>query len=412
MELKRVVVTGMGVVTSLGLTLDAFWSRLLRGKSGISAISQFDVTEFTSQIAGELQDFNPTDHLSRKESRHMDRFSQFAMLSAASAIENSRLDLDAIDRDRFGVIWGSGIGGMMSFEKECGVLHSRGPKRVSPFLIPMLIPDIAPGHISIKYRFRGVNYATVSACASSAHAIGDAFNHIRHGRATGVLAGGSEAPITPLGLAGFCSLKALSTRNDDPAHASRPFDLHRDGFVMGEGSGSLILEELEHAKARGAHIYGEIVGVGYTADAHHITQPVPGGEGAARAMRLAVEDAGIEPSEIGYVNAHGTSTPFNDKTETAAIKTTFGDHAENLAISSTKSMTGHLLGASGAVESIATLLSLENGILHPTANLTIPDPECDLFYCPDGPVERPVTYAVSNSFGFGGHNVSLVYKKA
>lgn len=409
--MKRVVVTGMGLVSPIGQSLDTFWQNLLASQSGIKRISSFDCEKFESQIAGEMQDFDPAEFISRKEVRRMDRFTHFAMAAAKLAVQDSQIDFEKVDKERFGVLWGSGIGGMQVFEDQCRVLFERGPDRVSPFMIPMLIPDIAPGHISILYGLKGINYATVSACASAAHAIGDSLNHIRHGRADGVISGGSEAPITQMGISAFCALKALSTRNDDPEHASRPFDLKRDGFVMGEGGGTLILEELEHAKARGAKIYAEILGAGYSADAYHITQPVPGGEGAQRAMKLALQDAGIEPTDVDYINAHGTSTEFNDKTETTAIKNVLGDHAYKIAVNSTKSMTGHLLGASAAVEAIATILQMQNSTLHPTANLQEPDPECDLFYVPDEPQKRDINIALSNSFGFGGHNVTLVFKR-
>ena len=409
--MKRVVVTGMGLVSPIGQSLDTFWQNLLASQSGIKRISNFDTEKFESQIAGEIQDFDPAEFISRKEIRRMDRFTHFAMAATQMAVQDSQIDFEKVQKERFGVLWGSGIGGMQVFEDQCRVLFERGPDRVSPFMIPMLIPDIAPGHISILYGLKGINYATVSACASAAHAIGDSLNHIRHGRADGVVSGGSEAPITQMGISAFCALKALSTRNDDPEHASRPFDHKRDGFVMGEGSGTLILEELEHAKARGAKIYAEIIGAGYSADAYHITQPVPGGEGAQRAMALALQDAGIEPTDVDYINAHGTSTEFNDKTETTAIKNVLGDHAYKIAVNSTKSMTGHLLGASAAVEAIATILQMQHSTLHPTANLQEPDPECDLFYVPNEPQKRDIRIALSNSFGFGGHNVSLVFKR-
>ncbi|MBD3376150.1 beta-ketoacyl-ACP synthase II [candidate division KSB1 bacterium] len=409
--MKRVVVTGMGLVSPIGQSLDTFWQNLLASKSGITRISRFDTENFESKIAGEIQDFDPSEFISRKEIRRMDRFTHFAMAATQLAVQDSQIDFEQVEKERFGVLWGSGIGGMQVFEDQCRVLFDRGPDRVSPFMIPMLIPDIAPGHISILYGLKGINYATVSACASAAHAIGDSLNHIRHGRADGVVSGGSEAPITQMGISAFCALKALSTRNDDPEHASRPFDLKRDGFVMGEGGGTLILEELEHAKARGAKIYAELIGAGYSADAYHITQPVPGGEGAQRAMTLALQDAGIEPTDVDYINAHGTSTEFNDKTETTAIKHVLGDHAYNIAVNSTKSMTGHLLGASAAVEAIATILQIQNSTLHPTANLQEPDPECDLFYVPNEPQKRDIRIALSNSFGFGGHNVTLVFKR-
>jgi len=411
MDLKRVVVTGMGLVSPLGDTIDTYWNNLINGRNGVSNITLFDASNYKTKIAAEVKDFVPENYIEKKEARRMDRFTQFAMVAAIKAIEDSAIDLETTDRERFGVIASSGIGGMTTYEEECRTLIERGPKWVSPFFIPMLISDIAPGHISIRFGLKGVNYATVSACASSSHAIGEAFNHIRYGKANAVLAGGSEAPINRMGIAGFNALKAISVRNDEPEKASRPFELNRDGFVMGEGGGILLLEELEHARARKAKIYGELVGVGFTADAFHITQPVPGGEGAARAMKLAMQEAGIKPEQVEYINAHGTSTPYNDKTETEAIKSVFGEHAYKLDISSTKSMIGHLLGASGALEAIATLLCIKNSIIHPTTNYETPDPDCDLNYVPNKPKNKNVNYALSNSFGFGGHNVTLAFKK-
>ncbi|HPG38293.1 MAG TPA: beta-ketoacyl-ACP synthase II [bacterium] len=409
--MKRVVVTGMGLVSPLGDTIDTYWNNLINGRNGISNITLFDTSDYKTKIAAEIKDFNPENFIDKKEARRMDRFTQFAMVAAIKAIEDSAIDLEATDRERFGVIVSSGIGGMITYEEECRTMLERGPKWISPFFIPMLISDIAPGHISIRFGLKGVNYATISACASSSHAIGEAFNHIRYGKANAVLAGGSEAPINRMGIAGFNALKALSTRNDEPEKSSRPFELNRDGFVMGEGGGILLLEELEHARARKAKIYGEIVGIGFTADAFHITQPVPGGEGAARSMKLAMQDAGIKPEQVEYINAHGTSTPYNDKTETEAIKSVFGEYARKLDISSTKSMIGHLLGASGALEAIATLLCIKNSIIHPTTNYETPDPDCDLNYVPNKAKNRNVNYALSNSFGFGGHNVTLAFKK-
>jgi 3-oxoacyl-[acyl-carrier-protein] synthase II len=411
MQPKRVVVTGMGLVSPLGHTLEDYWANLLAGKSGISDITLFDATRHDTKIAGEIKDLDIGQFIDRKEARRMDRFTQFAMIAAQKTVADSAVDFVKEDRTQFGVIVGSGIGGMQTFERECAVLNEKGPGRISPFLIPMLIPDIAAGQISIQYDLKGVNYATVSACASAAHAIGAAWNHIRFGDAIGIIAGGSEAPITPIGTAAFNSLRALSTRNEDPLHASRPFDLNRDGFVMGEGSGLLMLEELEHAQQRGAKIYAEIVGAGFTGDAYHITAPDATGDGARRAMQIAMRQAGVTPQQVDYINAHGTSTPLNDKTETLAIKQAFGDHAYQLAISSTKSMVGHLLGASGAAEAIATILSIRNEKIHPTINYETPDPDCDLNYTPNKPVERKIRLALSNSFGFGGHNVTLAIKK-
>jgi 3-oxoacyl-[acyl-carrier-protein] synthase II len=411
MELKRVVITGMGVVTPLGHTLEEYWRNLLAGKNGISNITLFDVSAYDTRFAGEIKNFDPTEYIDKKESRRMDRFTHFAVIAAQKAVADSGINFDTEDREQFGVIVSSGIGGMNIYEKECQVLLERGPSRVSPFLIPMLIADIAPGYISIHHNLKGPNYATTSACASAAHGIGDAFNHIRLGHAIGFLAGGSEAPITQMGLSGFSAMKALSARNDAPEKASRPFDVERDGFVMGEGGAVLMLEELEHARARGARIYAELVGTGFTADAYHITAPVPGGDGAVRAMRQAMKEAHISPNEVDYINAHGTSTQHNDKTETEAIKRTFGEHAYKLAVSSTKSMVGHLLGASGAVEAVATIMSLVHDEIHPTINYEYPDPECDLCYVPNRPMKRQVNAALSNSFGFGGHNVSLAFRK-
>ncbi len=409
MEAKRVVVTGMGVITSLGHTLEDYWQNLLAGKNGIGKITLFDTTLYDTKFAGEITDFDPTQYIDRKEARRMDRFTHFAVIAAQRAVQDSGIDFDLVDRDQFGVIVSCGIGGMNIYEKECQVLLERGPSRVSPFLIPMLIADIAPGYISIQHNLRGPNYATTSACASAAHAIGEAFNHIRYGRSIGFLAGGCEAPICKMGVAGFSAMKALSTRNEEPEKASRPFELNRDGFVMGEGGAVLLLEELEHAKARNAKVYAEITGVGYTADAYHITAPVPGGDGAVRAMQQAMKDANIEPNAVDYINAHGTSTPHNDKTETEAIKKTFGEHAYKLAVSSTKSMIGHLLGASGAAEAVASILSIIHNEIHPTINYEEPDPDCDLYYVPNKPIKRKVDVVLSNSFGFGGHNVTLAF---
>jgi 3-oxoacyl-[acyl-carrier-protein] synthase II len=408
---KRVVVTGMGVVTPLGLSLNEYWNNLLAGANGISNITLFDTSEFVTKFAGEIKNIDIDNYIDKKEARRMDRFTHFAVIAAKFAVDDSGIDFAQEDCDQIGVIASSGIGGMEIFEKECRTLIEKGPRRVSPFLIPMLISDIAPGHISIMYGLKGFNYATTSACASSAHAIGDAYYHIRHGRQIAIFAGGSEAPITHMGLSGFNALKALSTRNDDPQRASRPFDLNRDGFVMGEGGAILLLEELEHAKARGAKIYAEIVGAGFTADAYHITAPVPDGQGASKAMQQAIKEAGITLRDVNYINAHGTSTPANDSMETMAIKNVFGDYAYQLPISSTKSMTGHLLGGSGAIEAVATILTVKNDKIHPTINYETPDPECDLDYVPNKARDLQVNYALSNSFGFGGHNVTLAFKK-
>jgi 3-oxoacyl-[acyl-carrier-protein] synthase II len=408
---NRVVVTGMGALTPVGLTVQDFWSALLKGESGIGPVTYFDASDFTSQIAAELKDFDPSAHFSPKEVRRLDPFVLYALVATIEAIEDAGLNLETVDKSRTGVIVSSGIGGIATLEKQHSTLLNRGPGKVSPFFIPMMISDMAPGQISIQFGFKGPNYTTVSACASAGHAIGDAFRILQRGDADVMIAGGSEATITPLALAGFCSMQALSTRNHEPHRASRPFDAERDGFVMGEGAGILVLESLDHAQTRGASIHAEIVGYAATADAHHITAPAPGGEGAARVMKLALEDAGLRPQEVDYINAHGTSTPLNDKFETVAIKTVFGEHAHQLSISSTKSMIGHLLGAAAGAEIIAALLSIREGVIHPTVNYENPDPECDLDYVPNESREQPVRVAISNSFGFGGHNVCLAVKK-
>ena len=411
MESNRVVVTGLGILTQLGQDLETFWNNLITGKSGISAVELFDTTEYTTKIAGEIKNFDPSEFIDRKEERHMDRSAQFGVIAAEKAIQDSEIDFDQVDRDKVGVIMSSGIGGMITYETEVQKLLERGPHRVSPFFIPKIIPDITSGHVSIRHGLKGVNYCTVSACASASHGIGDAFHHIQAGRANVIIAGGSEAPINKMGVSGFNSIKATSVRNDEPERASRPFDLKRDGFVMGEGGAGLVLEELQHAKNRGAKIYGEIVGAGFTGDAYHITAPIPDGNGAMRAMKLALKYAGLKPTDVDYINAHGTSTEYNDKIETAAIKQVFGEGAYDIPISSTKSMIGHLLGASGAAEAVACMLSLKSGNIHPTANYEFPDPECDLDYVTKGPVKKDVNVVLSNSFGFGGHNVCLSFKK-
>jgi 3-oxoacyl-[acyl-carrier-protein] synthase II len=411
---RRVVVTGTGLVTPVGVGVDQAWSALLAGTSGVDTIRQFEATEeWATRIACEVHDFDPSGVLDPKEIRRYDRFAQFALVAADEAMRSAGLDgaPEGVPEERFGVIFGTGIGGITTFEEQCRILLERGPGRVSPFFVPMFIPDIAPGLVSIRYKARGANYATVSACASSAHAIGDAFRLIERGDVDAVITGGSEATVAPLAMAGFCSMKAMSTRNDDPKGASRPFDRERDGFVMGEGAGSLILEALEVAEARGATILGEVVGYGLSADAYHITAPAPDGEGAQAAMRMAMEDAGIRPEEVDYVNAHGTSTPHNDRTETKAIRQVLGPHADKVVVGSTKSMTGHLLGAAGALEAIICLLASRDGKIPPTINLTNPDPECDLDYAPEGVREREVRIALTNSFGFGGHNVCLALKR-
>jgi len=370
-----------------------------------------DSSEYPTQIAAEVTDYNPEDYIEKRELRHLDLFCQFAIGAAVQAVEHSRVDFSATDRDRVGVIIGSGIGGMYIFEEVVRTIHERGPRRVTPFFIPMMISDIIAGHVSIRYDLRGPNYATTSACATSGHAIGSAMREIRYGFAEVMITGGAEAPVCAAGLGGFCALKALSARNDDPEHASRPFDAGRDGFVMGEGAGILVLEELEHARRRGATIYGEIAGIGFTGDAHHITAPPEDGHGALRAMKAAVEDAGLSLTDIGYINAHGTSTPLNDASETKAIKSLFGDHAYKIPVSSTKSMHGHLLGAAGAVETAATLLALRDGVLPPTINYESPDPDCDLDYIPNVARRVQVEAALSNTFGFGGHNACIAVKR-
>jgi len=407
---RRVVITGMGAVTSLGIGVDEFWNSIKAGKCGISTVSKFDVTDYPTKVASEVKNFEPTDFIDKKDARRMDRYNQFAMAATKMAVENSRLDVDSIDKDRFGVLIGSGIGGIQTLEEQHQVLLSKGHKKISPFFIPMMIANMASGRIAIEYGARGFNSCVVTACATGTNAIGDAFRVIQRGEADVMITGGTEAPITPLAFAGFCSMGAMSTQ-EDPSVASRPFDAERDGFVMGEGAGILIIEELEHALKRGAEIIAEIVGYGCTNDAFHITAPAENGEGAAKSMQLAINDAGIMPEQVGYINAHGTSTDLNDKNETTAIKTVFGDHAYKLQISSTKSMIGHLLGAAGAVEAIITAKTVQEGFIPPTINYKTPDPDCDLDYVPNVGRNADVEYALSNSFGFGGHNAVLVFKK-
>jgi 3-oxoacyl-[acyl-carrier-protein] synthase II len=384
---------------------------LRTARNGIHRITRFDPTPFASHMAGEINDFDPASYMDKKESRRMDRFCQFGVAAARQAVEDAQLDLSREDPTRIAIAVGSGIGGIETFAEQVQVLETKGPGRVSPFFIPMMIPNMAAGQISIFLGLKGPSLTTVSACASSADAIGQALRLIQRGEADVVLAGGTEAPIAPISLAGFGSMKALSTRNDDPEHACRPFDRDRDGFVMGEGAGMVLVEELEHARARGARIYAELVGYGATSDAYHITAPPPGGEGSARAMAAALADAGLRPEDVDYINAHGTSTSYNDLYETQAIKSVFGDHAYRIPVSSTKSMTGHLLGAAGAVEFIACLFALQEGLLPPTINLENPDPECDLDYVPNTPRPAQVNVVLSNSFGFGGHNVTLALRR-
>ena len=409
---RRVVVTGMGVITPVGLTLEEFWNSLLAGKSGAGPITGFDASDYDTKFACEVKGFDVLKFMDRKLAQRCDPFTQYALAASETALQDSGVDLSKEDRDRIGVIVGSGIGGMWTYHRQQETMwQSNGPHRISPFFIPMMIADIAPGRISMKYGLKGPNYSTTSACATSSHAIGDAFMLIQRGDADMMLTGGAEASICPMGIGGFNAMKALSTRNDAPQKASRPFDKGRDGFVMGEGAGILVLEEYDHAMKRGARIHAEISGIGFTADAHHITEPAPGGEGAVRSMRVALRDAGLKPEEIQYVNTHGTSTPVGDKSETAAIKTVFGDHAYKLAVNSTKSMIGHLLGAAGAVEAVATILSVKHNKVHPTINQDESDPECDLDYIPNTSQDRHIEAAISNTFGFGGHNASLLIRK-
>ncbi len=408
---RRVAVTGMGVLTPIGLSVPEFWTAVTAGRSGAGPITSFDTSAYDTRFACELKGLKAADYLDRKAVQRMDPFCQYAMITADMALQDSGLRIADMDADRIGVVYGSGIGGMITYDTQFRSYSDGGPRRISPFFIPMLIPDIACGHISIRHGLKGPNYATVSACATGSHAIGDAFRLIQYGDADAMVCGGSEAPITPMGLGGFNSMKALSTRNDAPEAASRPFDAQRDGFVMGEGAGTLVLEELEHARRRGAHIHAELVGIGFTGDAHHITAPPDGGDGAVRSMRRALRDAGIEPSGVDYINVHGTSTPLGDISETLAIKSVFGDHARKLHISSTKSMTGHLLGAAGAVEAVAAILATVHDLIPPTINYQHPDPACDLDYTPNTAQRHPVRYALSNTFGFGGHNATLLFKK-
>lgn len=407
---RRVVITAMGVISPVGTGLEQFWTQITAGVSGVGPITRFDATEFSTSIAAEVKDFDPTQYMDRKEARRMDRFSQFAVAAANMALKDAELDLEKMNRNRVGVILGSGIGGLETLEDQSRILVKRGPGRVSPFLIPMMIANMGSGQIAINLGLRGCNITTTSACASSNNALGDAFKLLQAGKADVMFAGGTEAPITPLAVAGFCAMKALSTRNEDPGGSSRPFDAGRDGFVMGEGAAVLVLETLEHALERKAKIYAEIVGYGCSCDAYHISAPDPEGAGAILSMEQALDDAGLRPDEVDYINAHGTSTPLGDKLETLAIKRVFGDHAYRLAVSSTKSMTGHLLGAAGGLEAAACVLGIQTGIIPPTINLRDPDPDCDLDYVPNEARVKPVQVALSNSFGFGGHNVTLIFR--
>lgn len=407
---RRVVVTGIGAVTPLGNTVEETWSAVKAGKSGVGPLTRVDAEKFPAKVAAEIKDFDVEQYVERKEARKMDRFTHYALAAALMAHKDSELEINEENAHRVGVWIGSGIGGMETYEQQFLTFQERGTRRVSPFFIPMLIPDMASGQVSIYLGAKGPNSCSVTACASGTNSIGDAFKVIERGDADVMVTGGAEAPIVNMALAGFSANTALTT-NSDPSTASRPFDKNRDGFVISEGAGILILEELEHAKARGAKIYGEVLGYGTTGDAHHITAPAPEGEGAARAMDMALSTAGIDPSEVDYINAHGTSTPYNDLFETQAVKSVFGEHAYKLAMSSTKSMTGHLLGAAGGVEAIFTVLALKEGILPPTINLEEPDPECDLDYVPNEARKADIVYAMSNSLGFGGHNASLLFKK-
>lgn len=406
---RRVVVTGMGAVTSLGIGAETLWNAIKNGKSGISRIEQINVDDLPTRIGAEIKNFDPGEFIDKKEQKRMDKFSQYALTATGMAMANARLDSGAINPERTGVIVGSGIGGLETLEKQHSVLMEKGADRVSPFLIPMMLPNMAAGLVAIRYGLKGFTECVVSACATSANAVGDAYKIIQRNAADVMIVGGSEAPVTRLAMAGFCAMKAMTT-NLDIHSASRPFDARRDGFVLGEGAGVLVLEELDHALNRGAAIIAEVVGYGCTNDAYHITAMPEGGEGAAQCMRLAIEDAGIDAAAIGYINAHGTSTPLNDKTETAAIKAVFAERVYSLPVSSTKSMTGHLLGAAGAVESIITACALRDGFLPPTIHYETPDPECDLDYIPNQGRAAAITYAMTNSFGFGGHNVSLILK--
>ena len=410
MSTRRVVVTGLGTLSPVGNTADEFWSSLLQGRSGVGLITRFDTTGYPTRIAGEVRNFDPLDFVDKKEARRLDPYLQYAVASSAMAVQDAALDTSKVDGTRFGVLIGSGIGGISTLLQSHKDLLDKGPDRVSPFFIPMLIANMASGLVSMRFGAKGPNSAVVTACATGNHAIGDSFRIIQRGDADIMIAGGSEAIIVPLTIAGFCSMKAMSTRNDEPTKAMRPFDATRDGFVAGEGAGILVLESLDHAVQRDARIYAEIIGYGMTGDAHHMTAPDPEGDGAARSMAAAVRDAGLDVSAIGYINAHGTSTQYNDKFETIAIKRVFGDHARRLAVSSTKSMTGHLLGAAGGIEAIATVLALHHGVLPPTINYETPDPDCDLDYIPNQARKQDVEVALSNAFGFGGTNATLAFR--
>ncbi len=407
---KRVVITGIGAVTPIGNGLEKFWEGIKSGKCGVDEITSFDTSDFSVKLAAEVKDFNPKDYMERKEAKRMDRFCQFAMASSSMAIEDSKLDIESIDNEKFGVIIGSGVGGIQTIEDQMERLLTKGPGKVSPFFIPMLISNMASGLVAIKYQAKGINMAVVTACASGANAIGESFRKIQSGQCNLMLTGGAEASVTPATVAGFSAMTALCS-STDKNRASIPFDKDRSGFVMGEGSGMLLLEDYDHAVNRGAKIYGELVGYGATCDAYHITSPEPNGLGAKGSMEMAVKEAGINNTEVDYINAHGTSTPYNDKFETLAIKNLFGDYAYDIPVSSTKSMTGHLIGGAGAVEAVVSLMALKDGFIPPTINYQNPDPECDLNYVPNEGINKKINYVLSNSLGFGGHNTSLLFKK-
>lgn len=401
----------MAAITPVGSGLNKFWDNIIAGVSGLAKINRFDASDYPAQIAGEVKDFDPLLYMDKKEARRMDRFTQFAVAGSQMALSDAGIDVQQLEKERTGVVLGSGIGGIETLEDTARVLHEKGPARVSPFFVPMMIGNIAPSQVAINLGVTGPNIAVVTACASATSAIGYAFRQIQRGEAEVVITGGTEAAITPLALAGFCSMKALSTRNEEPHRASRPFDAQRDGFVMGEGAGIIILESLQHAQKRGARIYAEVLGYGATADAYHITAPAPGGVGAAKAMQEAIADAYLKPEDVEYINAHGTSTDLNDKYETMAIKSVFGEHAYKLAVSSTKSMTGHLLGAAGGIEMVITTLAVYHDLVPPTINYEYPDPDCDLDYVPNKARKMPLRYALSNSFGFGGQNATVLIGK-
>ena len=409
--MRRVVITGMGAVTPIGNDVESFWQGIKNGVCGIDTIKSFDASAYKTQIAGEIKNLNIEDYIEKKEARKMDRYTQLALIAATEAVKSSGLDMEKEDNWKVGVITGTGIGGMQTFEEQHTALMEKGPGRVSPFFIPMMIGNMAAAQIAIKFNARGVNQNVVTACASATNAIGDAFRHIQYGDSDVIIAGGSEATVSPLAFAGFCNMKAMSTNNDDPQHASRPFDAERDGFVLSEGAGFVVLEELEHALARGANIICEVAGYGATDDAYHITSPIPGGEGGAKAMEMAIKDAKITPADVTYINAHGTSTKYNDHFETQAIKSVFGEAAQKVAVSSTKSMTGHLLGAAGGVEAIVCALAIKDSYIPATINYKTPDPDCDLDIVPNEGRNTEVRYALSNSLGFGGHNASILLKK-